>query len=57
MLHTGDGEKLDYDSLCICTLIEENGELKLAEAKDFSDPEKRGRLHAWVAKSLAKRAT
>jgi hypothetical protein len=56
-LHTNDGEKFDYDSLGIFTLVEENGELKVADLKDFSDPEKRGKIHAWAAKTLAKRAT
>jgi len=55
--HTADGQKLDYDSLSVLTLIEENGELKIADIKDFSDPEKRGNIHGWAAKALAKRAT
>jgi hypothetical protein len=52
-----DGVTLDYDSLVIFTIVEENGELKFAEIKDFSDPEKRGNLHSWFAKALAQRAT
>lgn len=57
MFHAPDGEELGYDSLVVLTLVEENGEIKVAGVKDFSDPEKRGNLHAWVAKALAKRAT
>ena len=51
---TNDGAILDYDSALIVTLTEEDGELKLLAAKDFSDPVKRGKFHAWVAKALAK---
>ena len=40
-----DGTTLEYDSLSIITLIEEDGELKLLELKDFSDPEKRSNFH------------
>ena len=57
MCHTVDGDKLDYDSLSIFTLVEEDGVLKVEEYKDFSDPEKRGNLHGWVAKAFAKRVT
>lgn len=57
VFHAPDGEELGYDSLVVLTLVEENGEIKVAGVKDFSDPEKRGNLHAWVAKALAKRAT
>lgn len=56
MCHTVDDDKLDYDSLAILTLVEEDGGLKVAELKDFSDPEKRGNLHGWVAKALSKTA-
>lgn len=50
--HTADDDKLEYDSLSIITLVEENGEPKVADVKDFSDPEKRGRIHGWVAKKV-----
>lgn len=36
-----DGAIIEYDSLSILTLVEENGELKILEYKDFADPEKR----------------
>ena len=54
---TIDDTQLDYDSLIIFTLVEEGGELKIDDFKDFSDPEKRSNLHSWIAKALAKRAT
>ena len=57
MCHPRDDDKIDYDSLSILTFIEEDGEVKLDRCKDFSDPEKRGNLHSWAAKSLSKRAT
>lgn len=45
-LHTlPDGTTLDYDSLTIITLVEEDGKLKILEFKDFSDPEKRRNFH------------
>lgn len=53
---TVDGANLDYDSLIILTLVEEGGELKVAKFQDFSNPEKRGNVHVWVAKALATRA-
>ena len=53
-LSTVGGTALECDSLSILTLVEEDGELKVLEFKDFSDPEKRGKLHDWVAKVLAR---
>ena len=57
MCHTPDGDRIEYDTLSVFTIIEEDGGLKIDEFKDFSDPEKRGNLHGWVAKVLAKRET
>ena len=57
MHSTADGDKLDYDSLSIATIVEEDGVPKVDEFRDFSDPEKRGNFHGWAAKVLAKRAT
>ena len=54
MGYTVDGNKLDYGSLTILTIGEEDGELKVLESKDFLDPEKHGKLHGWVAKAQAK---
>ena len=54
VFHPVDGPTLDYDSLAILTLVEEDGQLKVVDFKDFSDPEKRNNLHGWVAQALAK---
>ena len=35
-------------------MIEEDGELKILEIKDFCDPKKRSDFHDWAAKVLAK---
>jgi hypothetical protein len=53
---TVDGTELDYDAVQIHTLVEEDGKLKIDDVKDFSDPEKRSRVHGWVAKALAEKA-
>ena len=53
---TVDDTTLEYDSVIINTLVEEDGELKILENKDFSDPEKRGNLHSLATKALAKGA-
>ena len=57
MCSTVDGTQLDYDSVAIVTLVEEDGQLKIANFKDFAVPEKRNKIHSWAAKTLAKRAT
>lgn len=49
-----DGGRLEYDSVAILTIVEEDGALKIQEFKDFSDPEKRSNLHSWAAKVLEK---
>lgn len=49
-----DGAKLDYDTVIIVTFVEEDGVLKVLECKDFSDPQKRGAIHAEFAKVSAK---
>lgn len=56
MCSTAESNTLEYDSLAIFTLVEEDGELKINDFKDFSNPEKRGKLHEWGAKFLAKGA-
>ena len=35
------GATFEYDSLVIITLVEEDGELKVVEYKDFTNPRKR----------------
>jgi hypothetical protein len=49
-----DGTTREYDTLLIYSLIEEDGETKLFEIKDFCDPEKRSALYAGAAKAAAK---
>ena len=39
------GPTLEYDTVSIFTLVEEDGELKVLGYKEFSDPEKRGNFH------------
>ena len=36
--HTVDREAFDYDTLVVFTLVEEDGELKAVDIKDFLDP-------------------
>ena len=55
MFHTIESTTLDYDSLAILTIVEEDGQLKIVDYKDFCDPEKRSKLYSWVAQTLAKR--
>lgn len=35
-------------------MVEEDGELKILEIKDFCDPKKRSDFHDWATKVLAK---
>ena len=51
-----DGTALDYDTVMIHTLVEEDGELKIVEQKDFADTEKCDKLYSWAAKAMAKQA-
>lgn len=51
---TTEGTTIDYDSLIIFTFVDEDGEVKVLEAKDFSDPEKRKAFHVEAAKILSK---
>ena len=50
---TPDGNTVDYDSLSILSFAEEDGQLKVIDMKDFTDPEKRSAYHAAAAKALA----
>ena len=54
MWTTPDGNSFDYDTLLVMSFVEEDGELKVCEIKDFSDTEKRKAFHAAAAKSQAK---
>lgn len=51
---TADGTAVDYDTLLIFSFVEEDGELKVLEIKDFTDPEKRDAFHALASKVRAK---
>ena len=42
------------DSLCIITLVEEDGELKILQTKEFSDPQKYRDYHS--AKAAVEKA-
>ena len=54
--HTVNGNHLEYESVSILTIVEEDGELKVSEFKDFCNPEKRGKLHGWLVETMAKLA-
>jgi hypothetical protein len=54
---TAEGATFEYDTLCIHSFVEEDGELKLLRSKDFSDPEKRNAFHTEAAKLLVKRSS
>jgi len=49
------GATLPYDTVAIVTLVEEDGELKVSQSKDFADPQKRDALFAGVVKAAAGR--
>ena len=49
---TADGDKVDYDSISILSFAEEDGQLKVFEMKDFTDPEKRSAYHSAATKAL-----
>lgn len=57
MAHAVDRTDLGYDTLLVFNLIEEDGTTKILDMKDFADPEKRGKLHSWIAGALAKRSS
>jgi len=52
-LYIGD-TKIDYDTVCILTFTEEDGELKILGAKNFADPQKIGAVYTAVAQLQAK---
>lgn len=43
------GPAVDYESISIFTLVEEDGELKVSEYKDFADFQKRGNFYKAVS--------
>ena len=48
-----DGTTHEYDSVSIFTLVEEDGETKVLESKDFADPHKRSAFYAGISKAAA----
>ena len=54
VIHTVDGNELAKEGLAIITIVEEGGELKIIEFKEFIDPEQRSKLFSWGANALAK---
>ena len=56
MVTTVFGEVLPYHSVAIVTLAEEDGELKVLDCKDFTDPQKRSAAMAGILKAAARRA-
>lgn len=50
---TIDGSTIDYDCVLILSFVEEDGELKVLEGKDFSDPEMRRACYTQIAKLMA----
>jgi hypothetical protein len=54
---TPDGVTVDYDSIVITSIVDEDGALKVREAKDFCDPEKRTKFHAEVMRLVGAPAT
>lgn len=53
MCFIGD-TKIDYDTLCILTFTEEDGELKILEVKNFADPQKVGAVYTAFAQTQGK---
>jgi hypothetical protein len=50
---TLDGKAINYDTVLIFSFVEEDGELKVVDIKDFSDAEKRNAFHTEASKALA----
>lgn len=50
-----DGVTYDYDGVGIISLVEEDGEIKILECKEFCDPHKRINFYTGVAKAVAQR--
>ena len=50
-LRTSEGNKFEYDSLSILTLVGEDGELNISQLEDFTDPEKHANLQGRALKT------
>jgi hypothetical protein len=49
-----DGTKCEYDTVCIFSFVEEDGEIKILELKDFCDPQKRSAFYVEAVKAAAR---
>jgi hypothetical protein len=49
-----DSTKCEYDTVCIFSFVEEDGENKILEIKDFCDPQKRNAFYVEAEKAAAK---
>jgi hypothetical protein len=49
---TAGGTSVNYDTVLIFSFVDEDGELKVLDLKDFSDPEKRNAFHTQASKAL-----
>ena len=48
---TVGGTTVDYNSLAVASFVEEDGQLKILEVKEFCDPQERNAFHAATAKT------
>ena len=53
-MHTSDGHEHKKDGVLIFTVVEEDGEHKISEIKEFIDPEQRSKIFSWANNALAK---
>lgn len=53
---TAEGKTLDYDAVAFFTFVDEDGELKIIDCRDFTDPKQRGAFYDEALKVLAKGA-
>ena len=54
---TKDGVGIDYEATAVFTFVEEDGEVKILDCKEFANPEHRDALYAEPVKALGKFAT
>lgn len=54
VLTTIDGPEMNYDTVLFFSLVEEDGQLKVLEIKDFADPEERSAFHSEAARVVAR---
>ena len=54
VIHTSDGHEIPKTGVAIFNVVEEDGELKIKEFKEFVDPKQRSKLLTWGLNALAK---